>query len=180
MATARTDRTPGVERRPRGQSFGVVLKGDWNHYANTVVVVTTGSEGPNIGPTTKLFSSTTLQPPGVARGNSAPIGKGVLNPPEEVGPPGVQLVLDSGASQSSETPWTAGCTFLPQWQCRERVGLHPTSPPSRPPSLSCSLLGRTGYGEYMQAASSQLPAGHMPGALVSSTSASTVSLGRSL
>ena len=156
-----------------GQSFGVVLKGDWNRfYANTVlrtaqadVVVATGSEGPNHqtvlvnniasrwsgkkGPTPPSpqqknrgnwggnvetvseamfvdFGQFDFRP----RNNSAAIGKGVLHPPEVEGPSGVQL--DSGAYQSSETPWTAGCTFSPQ--CWE--GMPPPPPPS-PPAEPC-------------------------------------------
>lgn len=158
-----------------GQSFGVVLKGDYNKfYANTVlrtaqadVVICTGEEGPNkhtviVNNVASRWSGKKgPKPPSAAQKNagnwggnveaadtgmfvdfatfdfrpknsSQLIGKGVLHPPEVLGP---NQHPDAGAYQSSADahPWRAGCTFSPE--CNASI----PSPP--PPPSPCAAPG---------------------------------------
>ena len=167
-----------------GQSFGVVLKGDYNKfYANTVlrtaqadVVICTGEEGPNhhtviVNNAAGRWSGKGgPKPPTAAQRNagnwggnveaasvamfrdfaafdfrpkngSELIAKGVLHPPEVVGP---NQHPDAGAYQSSaETAWRAGCTFAPE--CNASIPAPPPPPPPCAPPAAGWTCRRRSY-----------------------------------
>jgi hypothetical protein len=169
-----------------GQSFGVVLKGDYNKfYANTVlrtaqadVMICTGEEGPNrhtviVNNVASRWSGKKgPKPPTPAQRNagnwggnveasdvamfvdfaafdfrpnnrSQLIAKGILHPPEVVGP---NQHPDAGAYQSNaETAWRAGCTFSSE--CNASI-LPPLPPPSpcAPPAAGWTCRRRSYCG----------------------------------